>query len=53
MLSGLLVVDDGVFGLGVVEFSSVVVCIGEGDGSGVLVALLEEKPGVWLATRGV
>ena len=53
MLSGLLVVDDGVFGLGVVEFSSVVVCIGDGVGSGVLVALLEEMPGICLATRGV
>ena len=49
-LPGVPVVDDGVPG---VVLNGVVVCIGEGDGSGVLVALLEEKPEFCLATRGV
>ena len=49
MLSILFVVVDGVLGLGAAELNSGVACIG----SGVLVALLEEMPGVCLATRGV
>ena len=53
MLPGVVVVDDEVFGLGVAELSSVVVCIGEGEGSGVSSALLGRVPGVSLATRGV
>ena len=53
VLSGVPVVDDGVLGFGVAELNGVVVCISEGVGSGVLVALLEEMPGVCLATRGV
>ena len=47
------VVDDGVFGLGVAGLNGVVACIGEGEDSGVSGALLEEMPGVCLATRGV
>ena len=50
---GVPVVDDEVLGLGVAELNGVVACIGEGDGSGVLVALLEEMPEVPSATRGV
>jgi len=52
VLPGVVVVDDEVLGLAV-GLKGVEVCIGEGDGSGVLVALLEEMPGVWSATRGV
>ena len=54
MVSVLLgvVVDDEVLGLAV-GFNGVEVCIGEGDGSWALVALLGRVPGVWLATRGV
>ena len=51
--SGVLVGDDEVCGFGVAELNSGVVCIGEGVDSGVLVALLEEMPGVCSATRGV
>ena len=50
---GVPVVDDGVPGLGDAGFNGVVFCIGEGVGSGVLVALLGRVAGVWLATRGV
>ena len=50
MLPGVPVVDDGVPGLGVAELNGVMVCIGDGVGSGVLVALLGRVPGVWLAT---
>ena len=50
VLSGVPVVDDGVLELGVAELNGVVVSIGEGDGSGVLVALLGRVPGVCLAT---
>ena len=52
-LSGVPVVDDGVPELGAAELNGMVVCIGEGVGSGVLVALLGRVPGVCLATRGV
>ena len=53
MLSGLFVFDDGVSGLGVAELNGVVVCTGDGEGSGALVVLLGEMPGVCLATRRV
>ena len=43
---------DEVFGFAV-GFNGAVACIGEGDGSGVLVALLGRVAGVCLATRGV
>ena len=49
-LPGVPVVDDGASGVG---FSGVVVCIGEGVGSGVSGALLWRVPGVPSATRGV
>ena len=49
---GVPVADDGVPGLAV-GLNGVEVCIGEGEGSGVSVALLEEMPGVCSATRGV
>ena len=54
MVSVLLgvVVDDVVFGFAV-GFNGVVVCIGEGDDSWALVALLGRVAGVCLATRGV
>ena len=52
MLPGVVVVGDGVLGLAV-GLNGVEVCIGEGDGSWALVALLEEMPEVCLATRGV
>ena len=53
MLSGLFVFDDGVPGLGVAELNGVVACTGDGEGSGVLVALLGEMLGICSATRGV
>ena len=52
VLPGVVVVDDEVFGLAV-GFNGAVACIGEGEGSGVLVALLGRVAGVCLATRGV
>ena len=52
VLLGVVVVDDEVLGLAV-GLNGVVVCIGDGVGSGVLVALLGEMPGVCSATRGV
>ena len=52
-LPGVPVVDDGVPGLGVAGLNGVVVCIGDGVGSGVLVALLGRVAGVPSATRGV
>ena len=50
---GVPVADDGVPGFCVAEPNGVEVCIGDGVGSGVLVALLERVPGVPSATRGV
>ena len=52
VLSSVPVVDDGVPGLAV-GLNGVVACNTDGEGSGVLVALLEGMPGVRLATRGV
>ena len=52
-MSDISVGDDGVPGFGVAELNGVVVCIGEGEESGVSVALLEDMPGVPSATRGV
>ena len=52
MLSDAFVVDDGVPGFAV-GLNGVVVCIGDGEGSRVLVAVLGRVPGVCLATRGV
>ena len=52
MLPALLVVDDGVPGLAV-GLKGVAGCIGDGDGSGVLVALLGRVPGFCLAMRWV
>ena len=52
-MSGVLVEGCGVFGFGVVVLSGEEVCIGEGEGSGVSVALLGRVPGVCLVTRGV
>ena len=43
---------DEVFGLAV-GFNGAVACIGDGVGSGVLIALLGRVAGVCLATRGV
>ena len=50
---GVPVVNDVVPGLDDAGFNGVVACIGEGDGSCVLVALLGRVPGVCLATRRV
>ena len=50
---GVPVADDGVPGFGVAELNGVEVCIGEGVGSAVSVALLGRMPGVCSATRGV
>ena len=52
VLLGVVVVDDEVLGLAV-GLNGVEVCIGEGEGSGVCVALLGRMPGVCSATRGV
>ena len=53
MPSVLFVVDDEALGLGVAGLNGVAACIGDGEGSDVLVVLLGEMPGVCSATRGV
>ena len=64
VLSWMSVDDDGPFepvgvvvtvllGLTVSGLNGEVVCIGDGEGSGVFVALLGRVPGVCSATRGV
>ncbi|MCT6836670.1 MAG: hypothetical protein M3036_03335 [Bifidobacteriales bacterium] len=52
MFSDVPVGFDGAPGLAV-GLNGVVACIGDGDGSGVPVALLAEMPGVCLVTREV
>ena len=52
VFSNVPVGDGGVTGLAV-GLNGVVVCIGDGEGSGASVALLGEMPGFCSATRGV